>query len=100
MKNRIAQRMTTIAPSLTLAISAKAKAMKAAGESVISFSVGEPDFNTHDHIKEAAKKAIDDNYSRYSPVPGYPAYFSAFHPQFVHPSLNQAGKFVHFHVHR
>ena len=42
-------------------------------EGVISLGVGEPDFNTPDHIKEAAKKAIDDNFSRYSPVPGYPA---------------------------
>ena len=46
MKNRVASRMSAIAPSLTLAISAKAKAMKQAGESVVSFSVGEPDFNT------------------------------------------------------
>lgn len=46
--------------------------MKAAGIDVINMSVGEPDFNTPDHIKEAAKKAIDNNYSRYSPVPGYP----------------------------
>ncbi len=46
--------------------------MKAQGIDVINLSVGEPDFNTPDHIKEAAKKAVDDNYSRYSPVPGYP----------------------------
>ncbi len=45
--------------------------MKAQGIDVINMSVGEPDFNTPDHIKEAAKKAVDDNYSRYSPVPGY-----------------------------
>ena len=45
--------------------------MKAQGVDVINLSVGEPDFNTPDHIKEAAKKAIDENFSRYSPVPGY-----------------------------
>ena len=70
MKNRIAQRMTTIAPSLTLAISAKAKAMKAAGESVISFSVGEPDFNTPDHIIAAAKVALDNGQTKYTPSSG------------------------------
>ena len=57
MKSRVAKRMEAISPSLTLAISAKAKAMKAAGESVVSFSVGEPDFNTPDHIIQAAKTA-------------------------------------------
>lgn len=62
--------MTTIAPSLTLAISAKAKAMKAAGESVISFSVGEPDFNTPDHIIAAAKVALDNGQTKYTPSSG------------------------------
>ena len=57
MKNRVASRMNSLSPSLTLAISAKAKAMKQAGESVVSFSVGEPDFNTPDHIIDAAKVA-------------------------------------------
>ena len=52
-------------------MSQKSSEMKAQGIDVINMSVGEPDFNTPDHIKEAAKKAIDDNYSRYSPVPGY-----------------------------
>ena len=59
MKNRVAKRMSALAPSLTLAISAKAKAMKAAGESVISFGVGEPDFNTPEHIIQAAKLCTD-----------------------------------------
>ena len=58
MNNRIAKRMSAISPSLTLAISAKAKAMKQAGESVVSFSVGEPDFNTPEHIIQAAKAAL------------------------------------------
>ena len=52
-------------------MSQKSNEMKANGIDVINMSVGEPDFNTPDHIKEAAKKAIDDNFSRYSPVPGY-----------------------------
>lgn len=70
MKNRIAKRMTTIAPSLTLAISAKAKAMKQAGESVVSFGVGEPDFNTPQHIIDAAKTALDNGHTKYTPSSG------------------------------
>ena len=70
MKNRIAKRMTTISPSLTLAISAKAKAMKAAGESVVSFGVGEPDFNTPEHIINAAKAALDNGHTKYTPSSG------------------------------
>ena len=70
MKNRVAQRMTTISPSLTLAISAKAKAMKQAGESVVSFGVGEPDFNTPAHIIDAAKAALDAGYTKYTPSSG------------------------------
>ena len=70
MKNRVAKRMTTISPSLTLAISAKAKAMKAAGESVVSFGVGEPDFNTPDHIIAAAKAALDAGHTKYTPSSG------------------------------
>lgn len=62
-----------LAPSATLAMSQKSAELKAQGIDIINLSVGEPDFNTPDHIKEAAKKAIDNNYSRYSPVPGYPA---------------------------
>lgn len=60
-----------LAPSATLAMSQKSSEMKAKGIDVINLSVGEPDFNTPDHIKEAAKKAIDENFSRYSPVAGY-----------------------------
>lgn len=70
MKNRIATRMSALAPSLTLAISAKAKAMKQAGESVVSFSVGEPDFNTPDHIINAAKAALDNGHTKYTPSSG------------------------------
>ena len=70
MKNRIAKRMMTLAPSLTLAISAKAKAMKAAGESVVSFGVGEPDFNTPQHIIDSAKAALDNGHTKYTPSSG------------------------------
>mgnify|MGYP006373830951 FL=1 len=62
-----------LAPSATLAMSQKSAELKAQGVDVINLSVGEPDFNTPDHIKEAAHKAIDENFSRYSPVPGYAA---------------------------
>jgi aspartate aminotransferase len=58
-------------------MSQKSSEMKAQGIDVINMSVGEPDFNTPDHIKEAGKKAIDQNFSRYSPVPGYPDLRSA-----------------------
>ena len=75
-KNRImaqlSDRLNRLAPSATLAMSQKSSEMKAQGIDVINMSVGEPDFNTPDNIKQAAKKAIDENYSRYSPVPGYP----------------------------
>ncbi|MCR4583769.1 MAG: pyridoxal phosphate-dependent aminotransferase [Prevotella sp.] len=68
---QLSNRLQRLAPSATLAMSQKSAEMKAQGIDVINMSVGEPDFNTPDHIKEAAKKAVDDNYSRYSPVPGY-----------------------------
>lgn len=68
---KLSDRLNRLAPSATLAMSQKSGEMKAQGIDVINMSVGEPDFNTPDHIKEAAKKAIDKNYSRYSPVPGY-----------------------------
>ena len=69
---QLSDRLQRLAPSVTLAMSQKSSEMKAQGIDVINMSVGEPDFNTPDHIKEAAKKAVDENYSRYSPVPGYP----------------------------
>lgn len=65
--------LNRLAPSATLAMSQKSAELKAQGLDIINLSVGEPDFNTPDHIKEAAKKAVDDNFSRYSPVPGYSA---------------------------
>ena len=69
---QLSSRLQRLAPSATLAMSQKSSEMKAQGIDVINMSVGEPDFNTPDAIKEAAKKAVDDNYSKYSPVPGYP----------------------------
>ena len=71
--NQLSDRLNRLSPSATLAMSQKSAELKAQGIDIINLSVGEPDFNTPDHIKEAAKKAVDDNYSRYSPVPGYPA---------------------------
>ena len=68
---QLSDRLNRLSPSATLAMSQKSSEMTAQGIDVINMSVGEPDFNTPDHIKEAAKKAIDENYSRYSPVPGY-----------------------------
>lgn len=69
---QLSNRLNRLAPSATLAMSQKSSEMKAQGIDVINMSVGEPDFNTPDHIKEAGKRAIDENYSKYSPVPGYP----------------------------
>ena len=68
---QLSDRLNRLAPSATLAMSQKSNEMKAQGVDVINMSVGEPDFNTPEHIKEAGKKAIDDNFSKYSPVPGY-----------------------------
>ena len=70
---QLSARLNRLAPSATLAMSQKSNEMKAQGIDVINMSVGEPDFMTPEHIKEAGKKAITDNYSKYSPVPGYPA---------------------------
>jgi len=69
---QLSNRLQRLAPSATLAMSQKSSEMKAQGIDVINMSVGEPDFNTPEHIKQAAKLAIEENYSRYSPVPGYP----------------------------
>ncbi len=68
---QISKRVQNLSPSATLAMSQKSAEMRARGIDVINMSVGEPDFNTPDFIKEAAKSAIDENYSRYTPVPGY-----------------------------
>ena len=66
----LSERLNRLAPSATLAMSQKSAELKAQGIDIINMSVGEPDFNTPDHVKAAAKQAIDDNWSRDSPVPG------------------------------
>lgn len=72
MENELSARLNRLQPSATLAMSQKSSELKAQGIDIINMSVGEPDFNTPDHIKAAAIKAVEDNWSRYSPVPGYP----------------------------
>lgn len=69
--NQLSDRINNLSTSQTLAMAAKARELKAQGIDIISLSLGEPDFNTPDFIKEAAKKAIDENYSTYPPVDGY-----------------------------
>lgn len=69
----LSQRVSAISPSMTLAISAKANELKAAGEKVINFGVGEPDFNTPAHVVEAAKDALDKGYTKYIAAAGLPA---------------------------
>ena len=69
--NQVSDRLAALSPSATLAMSQKSQELKAQGVDVINLSVGEPDFNTPDHIKAAAQKAISDNFSFYSPVPGF-----------------------------
>jgi aspartate aminotransferase len=74
---KVAERINRLSESATLAVAQKSRELKAQGIDVIGLGVGEPDFPTPTFIKEAAKKAIDDNYSYYSPVPGYPELLSA-----------------------
>ena len=71
MSNLVSDRIQALSPSATLAMSQKSQELKAQGVDVINLSVGEPDFATPDHIKVAAKEAIDNNFSFYTPVPGY-----------------------------
>ena len=68
----LSDRINNLSESATLKMTKLGRELAAKGVNVISLSVGEPDFNTPDHVKEAAKKALDDNFTRYSPVPGYP----------------------------
>jgi aspartate aminotransferase len=72
MMNLLSARLSALSPSETFAMAQKSNELKAKGIDVINMSVGEPDFTTPDHIKQAAKKAIDDNFSFYSPVAGFP----------------------------
>ena len=72
MNYKISQRAASLAPSMTLAIDSKAKAMKAAGEDVVGFGAGEPDFDTPQHIKDAAAKALAAGFTKYTPSSGIP----------------------------
>ncbi len=72
MDYKISKRAASLAPSLTLSISAKAKELRAAGEDVIGLGAGEPDFDTPEHIKEAAVKALEDGFTKYTPASGTP----------------------------
>src|ERR1051326_1006750 len=72
MKYRISQRAAALSPSLTLAIDAKAKQMKAEGQDVVGFGAGEPDFDTPQHIKDAAAKALNEGFTKYTPSSGIP----------------------------
>ena len=80
----LSSRLQRLQPSATLAMSQRSSELKAQGVDVINMSVGEPDFNTPDHIKQAAHQAIDQNYSRYSPVPGYPELKAAIADKLKH----------------
>ncbi len=74
---RLSSRIKALSPSATIAMNQKGRDLKEKGVDVINLSVGEPDFFTPDHIKEAAKKAVDDNFSFYAPVAGYPSLLNA-----------------------
>ena len=74
---KVSNRIAALAESSTIAMNTKTKELQAQGIDVINLTVGEPDFFTPDHIKEAAKKAIDDNYSFYTNVAGYPELIDA-----------------------
>ncbi len=78
----ISNRVNSLSPSATIAMNQKSRDLQAKGINVINLSVGEPDFFTPDHIKDAAKKAIDDNFSFYPPVPGYPDLLKAVTEKF------------------
>jgi aspartate aminotransferase len=70
--SELSERINNLSESATLKMTKLGRELAAQGANIISLSVGEPDFNTPDHIKQAAKNALDENYTRYSPVPGYP----------------------------
>jgi aspartate aminotransferase len=78
----ISNRVNSLSPSATIAMNQKSRDLQAKGINVINLSVGEPDFYTPDHIKDAAKKAIDDNFSFYPPVPGFPDLLKAVTEKF------------------
>ncbi len=71
MSNQLSDRINSVTPSATLEMAAKARELRAAGKDIIGLSLGEPDFNTPDYIKDAAIQAVNDNYNSYTPVDGY-----------------------------
>ncbi len=71
MSNQLSERINSLAPSATLEMAAKARELRAAGKDIIGLSLGEPDFNTPDYIKDAAIQAVNDDYNSYTPVDGY-----------------------------
>ncbi|MBQ4916101.1 pyridoxal phosphate-dependent aminotransferase [Maribacter sp. MMG018] len=71
MSNQLSDRINSLTPSATLEMAAKARELRAAGKDIIGLSLGEPDFNTPDYIKEAAIRAINEDYNSYTPVDGY-----------------------------
>ena len=79
---KVSERLNRLSESATLAMAQMSRELQAKGIDVISLSLGEPDFNTPEFIKEAAKKAIDDDFSHYTPVPGLPELRSAIAAKF------------------
>jgi aspartate aminotransferase len=82
MKEQVSNTLNNLSESQTLAMTRLSRELKAEGKDVISLSIGEPDFDTPDFIKDAAKKAIDENYTHYTPVPGYPELINAIVTKF------------------
>ena len=69
-ETRVSKRMARLSPSMTFAMNALSNELKAKGIDVVNMSLGEPDFNTPEHVKAAAREALDENYTHYTPVPG------------------------------
>lgn len=82
MNNQLSNTLNNLSESQTLAMTRLSRELKAEGKDVISLSIGEPDFDTPEFIKDAAKKAIDENYTHYTPVPGYPELKAAISHKF------------------
>ena len=93
--SQLSDRLNRLAPSATLAMSQKSNEMKAQGIDVINMSVGEPDFMTPEPIKQAGIKAIEDNYSKYSPVPGYLALRQAVNESEDDLFMNNIREYIH-----
>ncbi len=82
-EKRLSHRIASLAESATIAMATRSRELRAEGKDIIGLSMGEPDFNTPDFIKEAAKKAIDENFSKYPPVPGYESLREAICAKFL-----------------